>query len=107
MRVISLPSQSLNEAAIKCDRQFGNPHTSGIHGIQTAEHDVEMMKTELMKNEVTRQVIGLKLPGDKSHYPPFGTAMDKAFTRKWIMNYLKKTEDILAFEADESWAENN
>lgn len=56
LKVISLPSQLVHEAALKCDSEFHTPRTSSHHTVADPKTDVEMMPAASVNAEVAKQV---------------------------------------------------
>lgn len=92
LKVISLASQMLHDAAVLCDEEVLGAHTGAQHQTTTAERDIQMMTSSLIDSQATCRISERKLPSSKSFTTPERKGYNIALSKQWLANFLKKEE---------------
>ena len=65
LRVISLASQLLHDAALLCDQEVHAPYVGTRHRSKSAEKDIQIMTSNLLASQVTCRIPKRKLPSNR------------------------------------------
>ena len=92
LRVISLASQLLHDAALLCDQEVHAPHVGTRHTSTSAEKDIQMMTSNLLASQVTCRIPKRKLPSKRHFTTPEKKGYEVALSKQWIAKFLSKTD---------------
>ena len=92
LRVISLASQLLHDAAPLCDQEVYAPHVGTRHTSTSAEKDIQMMISNLLASQVTCRIPKRKLPSNRHFTTSEKKGYHVALSKQWIAKFLSKTD---------------
>ena len=92
LRVISLASQLLRDAALLCDQEVHAPRVGTRHTSTSAEKDIQMMTSNLLASQVTCRISKRKLPSNRHFTTPEKKGYEVALSKQWIAKFLSKTD---------------
>ena len=92
LRVISLASQVLHDAAVLCDQEVLAPNTGTHHTTTKAQDDIQLMISSILDKKVTIYTPKRKQPTGKSFTTPESQGYHIALSKRWIAKFLTKSE---------------